>query len=100
LMNLINARLHDVIRKNMGSPKLNYQTGRFARSVRVTNISQTREQQMTAFYTYMKSPYQTFERGHAQGSYQRDPRGLISQSIREAAATIMQGRFEIRTRRQ
>jgi len=100
LMNLINARLHDVIRKNMGSPALNYQTGRFARSVRVTNISQTRQQQMTAFYTYMKSPYQTFERGYAQGSTQRDPRLLISKSIREAAAQIMGARFDIRTRRQ
>jgi len=100
LMNLINARLHDVIRKNMGSPALNYRTGRFARSVKITNISQTRQQQMTAFYTYMKSPYQTFERGYAQGSPRRDPRTLISKSIRDAAAQIMGRRFDIRTRRQ
>jgi len=100
LMNLINARLHDMIRKNMGSPALNYQTGRFARSVKITNISQTRQQQMTAFYTYMKSPYQTFERGYEQGSPQRDPRTLISKSIRDAAAQIMGTKFDIRTRRQ
>ena len=100
LMNLINSRLHNLIRKNMGSPALNYQTGRFARSVKVTNISQTRQSQMTAFYTYMKSPYQTFERGYAQGSPQRDPRKLISKSIREAAAEVMGARFDIRTRRQ
>ena len=99
LMNLINARLHDMVKKNMKSPALNYQTGRFARSVRVTSISQTRQQQMTAFYTYMKSPYQTFERGYAQGSPQRDPRTLISRSIRDAAAQIMGTKFEIRTRR-
>ena len=84
----------------MGSPALNYQTGRFARSVKITNISQTRQAQMTAFYTYMKSPYQTFERGYAQGSPQRDPRTLISKSIREAAAQIMGQKFDIRTRRQ
>ena len=100
LMNLINARLHDMIRKNMGSPALNYQTGRFARSVKITNISQTRQQQMTAFYTYMKSPYQTFERGYAQGSPQRDPRTLISKCIRDAAAQIMGTKFDIRSRRQ
>jgi len=100
LMNLINSRLHNVLRKNMHSPALNYQTGRFARSVKITNISQTRQAQMTAFYTYMKSPYQTFERGYAQGSPQRDPRTLISKSIREAAAQIMGQKFDIRTRRQ
>lgn len=101
IMNLINARLHNQLRTNMRSPALNYQTGRFAKSARITNISQTRQNQMTAFYTYMKSPYQTFERGYAQGSIAaRDPRTIISKSIREIAAQIMGSQFDIRTRRQ
>lgn len=101
IMNLINARLHNQLRTNMRSPALNYQTGRFAKSVRITNISQTRQNQMTAFYTYMKSPYQTFERGYAQGQIAaRDPRKLISKSIREVAAQIMGSQFDMRTRRQ
>jgi len=101
IMNLINSRLHNQLRTNMRSPALNYQTGRFAKSVRITNISQTRQNQMTAFYTYMKSPYQTFERGYAQGSIAaRDPRTIISKSIREIAAQIMGSQFDIRTRRQ
>jgi len=100
LMNLINARLHDIVKKNMVSPALVYDTGRFAKSAKVTNISQTRQGQLTAFYTYMKSPYQTFERGYAQGSARRDPRQLLSKSIREAAVQIMGSRYEVRTRRQ
>ena len=100
LMNLINARLHDVVQQNMGNPALVYRSGRFAKSVKVTNISQTRQGQLTAFYTYMKSPYQTFERGYAQGSVKRDPRQLLSKSIREAAVQIIGSRYEIRTRRQ
>jgi hypothetical protein len=43
---------------------------------------------ITAFYTYMKYPYQTFEPEFKQGSpASRNPKLLISKSIREILAT-------------
>ena len=72
-----------------GSSKriLNYRTGRFAASAIVETMSQSRQGMITAFYSYMKNPYQTFEPGFKQGSPKtRDPKLLISQSIREIAA--------------
>ena len=89
---LLNTHLQDVIAANMGDGSekriLNYRTGRFASSAQVERLSQSREGMITAFYSYMKNPYQTFEPGFAQGSPKtRDPRLLISQSIREIAAS-------------
>jgi hypothetical protein len=92
LQSLINQHLQNVISANMGSGTekriLNYRTGRFAESAKVESMSQSRQGMITAFYRYMKNPYQTFEPGFRQGSPKtRDPKLLISQSIREIAAT-------------
>jgi len=92
LQSLINSHLQNVISANMGSGTekriLNYRTGRFAASAKVESMSQSRQGMITAFYSYMKNPYQTFEPGFKQGSPKtRDPKLLISQSIREIAAT-------------
>ena len=91
LQNLINANLQNVISANMGDGSskniLNYRTGRFAASASVERMSESRAGMITAFYTYMKNPYQTFEPGYAQGKpASRDPKLLISKSIREIAA--------------
>lgn len=88
----INEHLQSVISANMGGGTerniLNYRTGRFAESARVDSMSKDRQGMITAFYTYMKNPYQTFEPGFKQGSPKsRDPRLLISKSIREIVAT-------------
>ena len=98
LQNLINSSLQDVISANMGNGTsrniLNFQTGRFAASAKVERMSQSREGMITAFYSYMKNPYQTFEPGFAQGSPKtRDPKLLISQSIRDIAATKVGNRL-------
>jgi len=98
LQQLINDSLQNVISANMGSGSssstLNYQTGRFAASVNVERMSQSREGMITAFYSYMKNPYQTFEPGYAQGSPKtRDPKLLIAKSIREIAATKVGNRL-------
>lgn len=87
----INENLQSVISANMGSGAerniLNYRTGRFAESAKVTSLSQNRQGLITAFYTYMKNPYQTFEPGFKQGSpASRSPKLLISKSIREIVA--------------
>lgn len=101
LQNVINIMLHEQIRQNMGTGNrrdvLNYRTGRFAQSAQVERISQGREGMITAYYTYMKYPYATFsEGGRQQFPRSRDPKLLISKSIRE----IMQQQMITRMRAQ
>lgn len=90
-MAMLNEVLPQIVAENMGSPRLNYRTGRFASSVRVTDIHRTKKGVPSIGYTYMKNPYQTFEPGFAQGSKDRDPRTLIDLSIRDAARAMMTG---------
>ena len=82
----------------MGDPALNYQTGRFADSVKITDVSKTPQGFASVGYTYQLYPYQTFEPGFQQGDPERDPRKLIDRSIREIAAQMVTGRLY--TRRQ
>ena len=96
LMAMLNQKLPDTIVKNMGSPALENQSGRFASSVKITDISKTPQGYPSIGYRYMKSPYQTFEPGFRQGSTERDPRKLINASIREIAAEFAIGRFYTR----
>lgn len=93
LQTLLNQTLAERIKQNMGTPRLNNRTGRFAGSAKVERMSQSREGMITAFYSYMKYPYQTFEPGFKQGSEQRNPKTLISKSIRELAATVVGNRM-------
>lgn len=98
LQNLLNARLHDQIRANMGTGSstslLNYRSGRLAQSAKVERISESRAGMLTAFYTYMKYPYATFsDGGEQQYPKSRDPKLLISKSIREIAGTTVANRM-------
>lgn len=98
LQMLINSQLQNVISANMGNGDdrriLNYRTGRFAASANVERMSQSREGAITAYYSFMKNPYQTFQPGFAQGSpVSRDPKLLVSKSIREIAATKVGNRL-------
>jgi hypothetical protein len=98
LQQLLNDNLQNIVSANMGDGTsrniLNYKTGRFAASVKVERLSQSRAGMITAYYSYMKSPYQTFEPGFAQGYPQtRDPKLLIARSIRELAATKVGNRM-------
>jgi hypothetical protein len=91
LKNLINSQLQDVVSANMGDGSrkdiLNYRTGRFAASVKVEDLSVSREGMITAFYNYMRNPYATFSSGGKQQlPRSRDPKLLIAKSIREIAA--------------
>ena len=98
LQSLINAQLVQRIKENMGTGNrrdiLNLRTGRFAESVKVERLSLSREGMITAFYTYMRNPYATFsEGGRQQSPRSRDPKLLISKSIREIAQTRVQNRL-------
>lgn len=96
LLGVLSQQLPNTVAKNMGDPALNYRTGRFASSVRVTDIATTAQGFPSIGYTYRKNPYQTFEKGSVQGSPDRDPRKLIDRSIREIAAQFAIGRFYTR----
>lgn len=95
---LIDSHLQDVVSANMGDGNrrdvLNYRTGRFASSVKLQGLSQSRDGMITAFYTYMKNPYATFSAGgRQQNPRSRDPKLLIAKSIREIAAETVSNRL-------
>jgi len=88
LQNILNVLLPKQVRQNMGDGSrtdiLNYRTGRFAESVKVKDISRSRAGMVSVYYDYMKNPYATFsEGGKQQSPRSRDPKLLISKSIRE-----------------
>lgn len=93
LLSILNLHLADQIKKNMVKPALQNRTGRFAESVKVERLSESRNGMISAFYSYMKNPYQTFEPGYTQGSNKRNPKTLISKSIREIAAGLVGNRM-------
>ena len=85
----------------MQSPALVNRTGRFAESVRITDVVQTPKGYPSIGYTYQRNPYGVFEDGGGSAPWangERDPRELIDKSIREIAANMAIGRFY--TRRQ
>ncbi len=100
LIKMINQKLPETVRKNMQEPALQSQTGRFAESVRVTDVIQTPKGYPSFGYTYQKNPYEVFELGKGRAPWatpERDPRQLIDKSIREIAADFAIGRFYTRS---
>jgi hypothetical protein len=98
LLALINTQLQDVISANMGDGNsrnvLNYRTGRFASTVNVEYLSTSREGMISAFYSYMKNPYATFSAGGRQSKpSSRDPKLLISKSIRQIAEQVVSNKL-------
>lgn len=98
LIGVINKELPDTVRKNMKLPGLQNRTGRFAESVKVTDIVQTAKGFPSIGYTYQRNPYEVFETGsgNVRATPERDPRQLIDRSIREIAAQFALGRFYTR----
>ena len=99
LIGIINKSLPDVVRKNMQRPGLQNRTGRFAESVKLTDVIQTPKGMPSFGYTYAKNPYQVYEMGVGSAPWatpERDPRKLIDRSIREIAAQFALGRFYTR----
>jgi len=99
LQKILDGSLVEQVKRNMGAGNrrdvLNLRSGRFAESVKVQRLSESREGMITAFYTYMKNPYATFSQGGRQElPRSRDPKLLISKSIRE----IMQQQVAARMR--
>ena len=91
-----NKRLPAVVQKNMRAPALEYDTGRFAESVKVTDVTKTPKGFPSIGYTYDRDNYEQFEAtsGSKQfASHDRDPRRLIDRSMREIAKELAMGRF-------
>ena len=98
MISMINTKLPRTIKKNMGFPRMENVSGRFAESVKLTDVSQTPKGFPSIGYTYQRDPYQVFETG-SRGNWsspERDPRQLIDFSIREIAAELALGRFYTR----
>lgn len=98
LQRLLDASLVERVKQNMGTggrrDVLNLRSGRFAESVQVERLSESRSGAITAFYSYMRNPYATFSSGgRQQYPRSRDPKLLISRSIRDLAQTITQQRL-------
>jgi len=91
MLGILNQQLPKVVANNMGSPRLNYVSGRFASSVNVTDITQTAKGFPSIGYSYRRNPYEVFEQDP-----DRDPRKIIDLSIREIAAQFAIGRFYTR----
>lgn len=92
LIPIVNEKLHDAIESNMGTPRLNYRTGRFARSAKVVDITETKAGYASFAYTYMRNPYQVFEFPNGAphlATPNRDPRKLIDLSIRDIARELL-----------
>ena len=88
---ILERSIRDAVQSNMGTGNdkkvLNYRSGRFADSVKIEKLSQSRAGMITVFYSYMKNPYGTFSNGGVQQyPKSRDPKLLIAKSIREIAA--------------
>jgi len=95
---LLDSTLAEKIKQNMGNGSrrdiLNLRSGRFAESVKVERLTESRAGMVTAFYSYMKNPYATFSAGGVQSNPKsRDPKLLISKSIREIASTQVDNRL-------
>lgn len=98
MISMINTKLPRTVKKNMGFPRMENVSGRFAESVKLTDVSQTPKGFPSIGYTYQRDPYQVFETG-SRGNWsspERDPRSLIDFSIREIAAELALGRFYTR----
>lgn len=98
LLALLNSQLTKTVQANMGSPRLENRTGRFASSIRALDIQKTKQGFLSIGYTYQKDPYQVFEKssGSRFSSSERDPRDLIDASIREIAAQMVTTRLYTR----
>lgn len=98
IQNLLNARLHDQIQKNMGKGNstkvLNYRTGRFANSARILAVN-SNGRDLIANYNFMRRPYEVFSPGGRLYKPGRDPEKIINRSIRQLANQAVGKKFRV-----
>ena len=92
----INQRLPAEVRRNMGRPALENQTGRFSNSVTLTELRQG-PKTLVGKYAYMFAPYETFENeGERRWPTGYNPKPLITKSIRNLAVQYTEQKFTLR----
>ena len=98
ILGLLNAKLPQQVADNMGSPRLENRTGKFAQSVRAIDVTETAQGFKSVGYTYATKPYGVYEStsGSRFANGARDPRTLIDLSIREIVAQFGLGRLYTR----
>lgn len=99
IINIINSKLPEVVRSNMGEPSLVNRTGAFSESARVTNIFTTPQGFPSIGFTYNKTPYGVFDPRIGAAPWAtpaRNPNVLIERSIRQIASELAIGRFYLR----
>jgi len=94
ILTMLQSNIREQVESNMKTPRLIYRSGRFADSVKISNVTQSSKGLYTITYGYATYPYQTFEPGYEQGSAKRDPRSLIRLSIRELVAKQIGDNFK------
>ena len=97
LTGYINSRLTARVEKNMGQGgALKKDTGRFSESVQLLSLHQAAKT-VVAKYTYLLSPYQTFENtGRRRWRLSYNPKMLIAKSIRSLALEKMENKLTVR----
>lgn len=89
IVDLLNQKLHDKIKENMGKggskQTLNYRTGRFARSAKIQTFYPINEKNaIGAQVRYRKDPYKVFEPGGSRlATPGRNPARIFGRSIRQ-----------------
>lgn len=99
IVNYINGRLPDAVRRNMGPGSLVNRTGRFADSTRIASAQLTPQGFPSLGYTYQRSPYDVFDPvlgARPWATPGRDPNKLIEKSVRDIAKEMAIGRFYLR----
>ena len=97
LRSYIDGRLPAEVRRNMGKDgALRNRKGRFSSSVELVSLTEA-QQTIVAKYTYMLSPYQTFENtGRRRWPLAYNPKDLIAKSIRNLAKGRIEQKLTLR----
>lgn len=96
---IINSKLPARVSANMNAPGLVRRTGRLAESSRVVGIEKTREGFPSIVFTYLRDPYDVFDKVKGASPWntpERDPRSLVDKSVREIVRELAIGRFYTR----
>jgi hypothetical protein len=91
LTRLLNLVLYQYAKDLMGSPRLNWQTGRLAHSGRVVSINPTGFKTGSIYFTYMLYPYAVFEPGSGSplASEARSPNALFTDALNNALRDLL-----------